>query len=313
MYTLDLTNISSTAQAPFLKVTGEHLNSAIIKLNKRQYEKLLPNSWYSSSSSVTIITGCEIESSIVSNGIVAFDSEIYDFENPNNLADGYFAISESYIGADPVKYSDGNNYNQHKIVRMILQSSSAGSTGVLYSSSNTRSMNIYENNKTYTTNTIPASITGVNGNQFLINATAASTSLPPTCSISIVNTGASVGEQKVFKIDVMFQLIRTPDAVTNITNNMHLNFDLTNWVGSATGTIDGYTPFISRKMSIGNCYIGGSIGLIRSIVAYDNTTKILSINLYSVKCTDATTIIDFNGISAPNEMTGQFSVNLLLQ
>lgn len=311
MYTLDLSNVSGTAQAPFLKATGDHLNNAIDKLNKRHYNKSIPTSWYTANDNVTIISGCELVGGVVGSGIVAFDLGIYDFENPNNLADGYFVISETYIGSDPVKYSDGNNYNQHKVVRMILQASSVGSTGVLYSGNSTRFMNIYENNKNYATNKISASITGVSGNQFLINATAASSSYPPTCSISILNTGATVNEQKVFKIDVMFQLTRSIDAVANLTSGMNLVFDLTNWIGTAQGTIDGYSPFISRKMSIGFCYAGVTMALIKSIVDYNNTTKKLTINLNSVKCTDGTTI-DFNGSSAPNEINGQFSVNLLI-
>jgi hypothetical protein len=308
---LDLSNVSATSQAPFLKVTGDHLNEGIGILTQRYFKDILPASFLSSSTKVTIVSGCDLDT-IVKDGIVAYNGEVFDFENINSLADGYFAILDSYIATDPVQYSDGNNYSQHAKRRMILQASSVGSTGVLYSGNDTRFMNLYESNKDYLTNKIPVSVSGLNGNQFKLNSIPAAGSYDPPLQLKITNTGASKNNYKVFSFEVDFVLVRDFDAISNPTSNIEIRLNLSNYLGTSNANLVYDSPAFDISTFSGVCFADGKSGFIQSYVKFNNTTKIIYFTLASY--TSTRTEIDLNTATALGSdiFDGKIRVNLLI-
>lgn len=224
MENLDLANVTGSISAPFLKSTGGHLNSAINTLGNREYAYSIPATW-NNSTTIVVLKACRI-STIVQNGLVFYNGTVYDFENPNALADGYFAIQTSYLGTDPVKYSDNNNYSQHRIVKMILQASSLGSTTVLYSSTSTRHLEVFENDKGYASNKTIFGQASVTGNQFQIEATNAS--LADVMSVKLTNTGIRKGAYIVYDMEVKISASRTADGSSNLSSDCKLTVDLSN-------------------------------------------------------------------------------------
>jgi len=161
MKLLDLSNVTSAVSAPFVKITGEHLNSALTTLSERN-SQIIPSIW--GTSKVVFLAGDE-----KGKGVIYYNGETFDYEGiPGVLDTDYFVIVNSYDAGDPVKYSDGNFYSQHKKRVIKTQVSSVGSTGIQFRSA--RFVEKLVTDADYLRNLISITTSTVAGNQFLINA-----------------------------------------------------------------------------------------------------------------------------------------------
>lgn len=308
MENLDLSNVTSSVSAPFLKVTGDHLNNANTTLGLRSYKDSIPSDW-NNSTTIVVLEGCQLNTTVQS-GLVFYNGGIYDFENPNALADGYFAIQTSYLGSDPVKYSDNNNYSQHRIIKMILQASSIGSTTVLYSSTSTRWNKLFETDKNYTTNKIVFDQNSIAGNQFQINATNTSNQSAMACMVS--NKGVFKGSKKVFAVSVNLTAKRANDASSNPSESCFLTVDLSNVFNQTNIVLEENetTGDDIKRLFCGITRHTTGMLFHAAEVSFNSTTRVLSIPLSSFN--DANTAINFSATSGILQIYSEFKVYLLV-
>jgi len=308
MENLDLSNVTSSVSAPFLKATGEHLNKANTTLGLRSYKNSIPTDW-DNSTTIVVLEGCQLNTT-VQDGLVWHDGAIYDFENPNALADGYFAIQTSYLGSDPVKYSDNNNYSQHRIIKMILQASSVGSTTVLYSSTSTRWSKLFETDKDYATNRIVFGQNSIVGNQFKINATNTSLQAAMRCMVS--NTGAFKGSKKVFEVNVSLSARRDNDASSNPSESCFLTIDLSNVFNQSNIIMEEDETGVDdiKRLFCGITRHVTGILYHAAEVTFNSATRVLSIPLSSF--TDSNVAINFNATTGTVQIYSEFKIYLLV-
>jgi hypothetical protein len=272
---LDLSNVSATAQAPFLKLTGDHLNSALDVLSKR-ISQIVPSSW---SGDVVFLYGDPKGSAIV-----AFNGQVYDYEGIGGVLDtDYFVIVNSFDAGDPVQYSDGNNYSQHKKTVLKTQTSSTGSTGVQVFQSKFIERIIADTD--YSNGVLPISTSTVTGNQFKLNAA----NTLGDCGVlvryrifpmltDIKKTASGGADKLILEVDVKYCLKREKDANTIDTGTLELNIDFSNiidldWlyetsnqsvgshIVSTTSAIDG-SQSVMFYNNIATAYVTGNILVI---------------------------------------------------
>jgi len=271
MKILDLLNVTGSVSAPFLKTTGDHVTNGLKEISERVGVDYVPNQW-NNSSTVVLISGA-----LNGKGVVFYNGEVFDlFSSASTPSTDYFIILNSYIGTDPVKYSDGNFYSQHKNRIMTNQTSITGSTGVQFST-----VKYMERFVSDLDLVLPMTSYGATGNQFIIAPTS-STGYPAVNVFwSVVKTKQG-GSPQFVKVDVNYNLIRIKDA--NVVLSSACAFDInfaSLWAASNYNT----TPFYGNGLQE-ICLSGGGgvnssmiVGVHRPTVTYNLTTNLLTVNL----------------------------------
>ena len=272
----------------------------------------MPNQW-NNSGTVVLISGA-----LNGKGVVFYNGEVFDLATTGStLSTDFFVIQNSYIGTDPVKYSDGNFYSQHKNRIMTNQIPLAGSTGVQFSA-----VKYMERFISDLDSALPMTTYGATGNQFLIASTNTSGVDAVNVFWSIVKTKQG-GSSQVIRIDVNYNLVRFKDA--NSVTSSSCAFDI-NFANLWTASAYSINPFYGNGLQeICLPYGGGNVssmilGVHRSVIIYNPTTNVLSVNL-AVRKADGSTLQtpgSFTAIDATfttgsfDRITGSFTVFIRL-
>ena len=277
MKALDLSNVTGSISAPFLKTTGDHVTNGLKEISERVGVDYVPNQW-NNSSTVVLISGA-----LNGKGVVFYNGEVFDlFSSIVAVSTDYFVIQNSYIVSDPVKYSDGNFYSQHKNRIMTNQTSIIGSTGVQLGAVKYMERFISDLDLV-----LPMTSSGAGGNQFLIGST--NTSGVPAVNIfwSVVKTKQG-GSGQFVKVDVNYNVVRFKDVNVVVSDNCSLSIDLSSlWNATNTST----NPFYANGLQEVCTASGGLsmiIGVHRSRVAYNITPNLLNIRLAVMKADGVT-------------------------
>jgi len=307
MKTLDLSNVTGSVSAPFLKTTGDHVTNALKELSERVGADYVPNQW-NSSGIVVLVSG-----SAHGKGVVFYNGEVFDlFCSLGSLATDYFVIQNSYISTDPVKYSDGNLYSQHKNRIMTNQTSITGSTGVQL-----RAVKYMERFVSDFDLVLPMATYGATGNQFIV---APAYSASPSVNVfwSVVKTKLD-GYTQIVKVDVNYNIVRFKDANVVPSGSCGFSIDFSSvWNGTNTSI----NPFHANGLqeicvaSSGSVSSSMIIGVHRSEVAYNPSTNVLTVNLAVRKADGVTfqTPTSFTAIDSTftagsfDRITGSFTV-----
>ncbi len=132
--TFVLTDIVDPVKAPFSKRSLEHINEAYNELSKQVIESTFTTAY--TSNDVIILSGCEVVANIpgtssVTAGQIYYNGKIYNVDanasisTPANTL--VWSIATTYISGDPATFSDGNNYDFHKIEKFQLTNAVSGS------------------------------------------------------------------------------------------------------------------------------------------------------------------------------------------
>lgn len=132
--TFVLTDIVDPVKAPFSKRSLEHINEAYNELTKQLFEPTLATAY--TTNDVIIISGCDVTANIpgtssVTAGQIYYNGKIYNVDanasisTPSNTL--VWSVATTYISGDPATFSDGNNYNFHKIEKFQLTNAVSGS------------------------------------------------------------------------------------------------------------------------------------------------------------------------------------------
>ena len=128
------TDIVDPVKAPFSKRSLDHLNSALDELTKQTIESTFSIAY--TTNDIIILDGCYITATIpgtssVTAGRIYYNGKIYQVDanasisTPANTL--VWSIATTYISGDPATFSDGNNYNFHKIEKFQLTNAVSGS------------------------------------------------------------------------------------------------------------------------------------------------------------------------------------------
>lgn len=271
MKILDLSNVTGSVSAPFLKTTGDHVTNGLKEISERVGVDYVPNQW-NNSSTVVLISGA-----LNGKGVVFYNGEVFDlFSSASTPITDYFVIQNSYIVSDPVKYSDGNFYSQHKNRIMTNQSFLAGSTGIQFST-----VKYMERFVSDLDLALPMATYGATGNQFLIASTNFTTVDAVNVFWSVVKTKQG-GSSQAVKIEVNYNLFRFKD--TNIVPSDSCAFSI-NFASLWTATAYSINPFYANGLQEICLPSGGQagsnmiLGVHRPVILYNPSTNVLSVNL----------------------------------
>lgn len=135
------TDITSVASMPFKRGSLEHIQNMITDLMKATFRCIGTDDSFGGSVAKDIVYGCVNTGSgsnyIFSDGVIYTGAEMFYVEAATfTTTSGYpiFVLDESQFTAtyaDPVEFSDGNNYDVHDIRTLVIQEGTTGTTGYI--------------------------------------------------------------------------------------------------------------------------------------------------------------------------------------
>ena len=146
MKKVNVSNISGSTKAPFLKKTHTHYNDAI-KETADSIVKSLYGSY--SSGDVIILYGCEIADTVpgistIDSGAIYYNGEVYLVDADSVLTTGsetlIWDIETTYVSGDPINYSNNTEYDTHQIDKFKLQAGTSGSGIANYDSATVKTL-----------------------------------------------------------------------------------------------------------------------------------------------------------------------------
>lgn len=136
MKKIDTSNIVGTAKAPFIKPTHDHYKQTIQETTGAIITGLMGSY---TTGNVIILWGCVFSGTdpgarTLTAGAIYYNGEIYQVPAASFTTTGsnipLWTIATTYIGTDPIYWSDGVQRNTHQIDQFVLVSGPVGGSGI---------------------------------------------------------------------------------------------------------------------------------------------------------------------------------------
>jgi len=131
MKKIDVSALTGTRGAPFLKETFVHTDSQVQEVVDALVKGLIGTY---TAGDLIILHGCVITGTTtkaITSGAIYYDGEVYIVDAASGLTAGantwIFDIVTTYESGDPVTYDDGSTHNQHQIDKIAFQVGASGS------------------------------------------------------------------------------------------------------------------------------------------------------------------------------------------